>query len=498
MAWTVGIDLGKKAAHVAVVVDEGGQQTGKRWRFGTSAKEIDGLVAELTEMAPPDTRFRFLMEPTPTWQAVGGYLHGRGHEVCLVTPAQVHDMRKLLRRHQKTDHLDAMALAKLPHVAPDRVHPAIFPPDSDWQALKRGVKREHKLAGRIGETNQVLQGLAEEVMPGLSALFPSPSRPLDRLVYQQYVRPETVVRVGVAQLHKRLERALKRPVNCTLVEQLYHLAEEALKIHAVTGIDTGDIQRHVRHELKILDLMTRQQEKVKERNFDLYLKLDPQRIMMSLPGVARVLAPVFLLCSLVVDCLSNSKKLRAYAGWVPSVSASGQSESKRVRMTKSGPAWLKRAVYLAANTARRVDPQLAAVYHRAMTRKGNTHTQAVVEVGAHLLDRLFRIRRENRHYEFRDLTDRAITKAEARNTAARLSVPEDVRRRLRRRKPAPAQQKREVHSLRAPATVTVPVCPPSHPEDSTRRAVLSRPQAEHLGAILARLPIGDGVQPGCG
>lgn len=489
--WTVGIDLGKKASHLAVLVDETSQPMEQQWRFGTSAEEMEGLLADVRKAAPTGTVFRFVMEPTPTWRIVGGYLHGRGHEVCLVTAAQVHDMRKLLRRHHKSDHLDAVALAKLPYVTPDRVKQAIIPTDVGWQALKRGVKREHKLAGRIGQTKQTLEELAQEIMPGMSTLFPDPSSPLARLMYLHYARPETVVRVGIQRLHARLERALKEPVDRTLVERLHVLARKALRLHSVTGIDTNDLQQHIRHEIKILDLLTRQQEKVKERNFALYVKLDPQRVVMSLPGVGRVLAPALLLCKPLVNYLSDVRKLRAYAGWVPAVSASGQSQGKRVRMTKSGPSWLKRAIYLAAETARRVDPQLAAVYHRAMTRKGKTHTKAVIEVGAHLLDRLFCVLKENRHYEFRSLDGVPVTKVEARDLSSHWTVPEEVRRRLRQKTPQ-TQKQREAHNMRASARKAVPVCPPSEPKHNTHRSVPSTSQPERLGSILARLSRGGG------
>lgn len=474
-AWSIGVDLGQKAAHVAVVLDENGQQAGKRWRFGTSAAEMDRLVTEILGMAPQGTPLRFLMEPTPTWQVVGGYLRGHDHQVYLVTPAQVHDMRKLLRRHQKTDQLDALALAKLPFISPDRVHPAPFPPDGCWQALKRGVKREHKLAGRIGETKQVLEGLAEFIMPGLGALFSNPARPLDRLLYQQYARPETVVRIGPMRLHQRLEQALKRSVDRGLIERLHQLAQEALQLHTVTGADTNDMQTHIRYELKILDLLVQQQQTIKKRNFSLYRQLDPQQLVMSLPGIGEVLAPAFLLCKPVIDQLLNPRKLRAYAGWVPSVSASGYGESKRARMTKSGPAWLKRALYIAADAARRVDPQLAAVYHRAMAQKGKTHNQAVVEVGAHLLDRLFCVIKENRPYEFRDLTGKPIGKTEAGGHAAGLAVPQEVRRRLRRRKSSTTEHRREALNPKDPACKALPACPPPQAKHRTHPSAQPNP-----------------------
>lgn len=103
-------------------------------------------------------------------------------------------------------------------------------------------------------------------------------------------------------------------------------------------------------------------------------------------------------------------------------------------MTKAGPAWLKRGAYLAANAARLADPQLATVYHRCMVEKGFSHTKALCVVVPHLLDRVFRILRDCRPYEFRDQDGVPLSKAEARARVRNLAVPEDVRRRLRKRR----------------------------------------------------------------
>lgn len=69
--WTVGVDLGKKATHRAVVLDENCRKVDKEWIFTTSAEELDRLLAELATLAPAGTVFRFVMEPTPAWQTVG-------------------------------------------------------------------------------------------------------------------------------------------------------------------------------------------------------------------------------------------------------------------------------------------------------------------------------------------------------------------------------------------------------------------------------------------
>jgi len=486
--WTIGVDLGKKAKHQAVILDEKGQRLNKELLFTTSAEELENLQKELTALAPTGTSFRFIMEPTPTWQIVGAYLHHKGHAVYLATPAQVHDMRKLIRRHQKTDRLDAYALAKLPYVDPEHVHRAVFPLDHDWQSLKRGVKKEHKLAQKIAQYRQVLEELAEEIMPGLSELFPDPTRPLDRLVYQRYARPELIIRHGANKLHHNLEKMLKQQVDLAKAEELYHLAKEAFKLNEVTGLNTLDLEMHIRYEINNLELLMNQQEKVKNHNLEIYHKLDPKGHILSIPGIGPVLAPAFLLCKLVVNELSTPKQFRAYSGFVPGVSSSGQSESKDKRMTQAGPGWLKRAAYLAADVARQVDPQLAHVYNRSMVEKGKVHTQAVCEVATHLMDRVFCVLKEERPYEFRDLDQKQIDKKEARAQAQELKVPQSVRQRLRRGKRGTKKQKRESMSVRAPAIKAVPVNKsPSLMKDNTCTATRSSMIMEPIGTILERI-----------
>ncbi len=49
----------------------------------------------------------------------------------------------------------------------------------------------------------------------------------------------------------------------------------------------------------------------------------------------------------------------------------------RQRLTQSGSNRLKRTLYIAADVARKIDPELAAVYVRCMVHKGHHHKQAL-------------------------------------------------------------------------------------------------------------------------
>lgn len=83
-------------------------------------------------------------------------------------------------------------------------------------------------------------------------------------------------------------------------------------------------------------------------------------------------------------------------------------------ITKAGPARAKRALYQAAQAARRYDPQLAAVYFRQMVDYGKTHKQAMGTVMSHLASGIYTDLKEDRPYRLMDMDGRPITIQESR------------------------------------------------------------------------------------
>src|SRR4029450_4501056 len=65
----------------------------------------------------------------------------------------------------------------------------------------------------------------------------------------------------------------------------------------------------------------------------------------------------------------------------------GQTDRKHQPMTKAGPRLLRSQLAQSANTARKPDPQLPAVYHPQMTQRGATHPKALCVVAARLAER---------------------------------------------------------------------------------------------------------------
>lgn len=59
----------------------------------------------------------------------------------------------------------------------------------------------------------------------------------------------------------------------------------------------------------------------------------------------------------------NGLAFKACVGLAPKASETGNTDSKGQAISKAGPSWLRDQLLQSANTARRVDPQLAAVYY---------------------------------------------------------------------------------------------------------------------------------------
>jgi hypothetical protein len=163
----------------------------------------------------------------------------------------------------------------------------------------------------------------------------------------------------------------------------------------------------------------------------------PSKVIESIPGVGAVLAPVLIACIGDPHRFQNLKKIRAYSGYIPEVNASGEHSAQGLRITKQGPNHLKRALYLAADCGRNWDIELASIYFKAMTEKGQCHTQAVCAVANHLIGRILTILKEDRSYTIRDPQGRPISKSEAkRYINDHLRVPEHIRQRTRNSKKA--------------------------------------------------------------
>ncbi len=166
----------------------------------------------------------------------------------------------------------------------------------------------------------------------------------------------------------------------------------------------------------------------------LYRQLHPSRNLETLKGVGQDGAAVYASFIGNVKRLADGRHFRSWSGMLPNSKQSGEREAHGLRITQAGPNLIKKFAYMDADTARKYDPQLAALYYAQMVQHGKHHCQAVCACATHLLDRIWVILSEDRPYELRDVDGRAVTVEEAqRIITERYPVPAEVRRQNNRR-----------------------------------------------------------------
>lgn len=134
----VGIDTGVTSKHCAVVVDSETSKSSKPILFGTHTEEFDRMVKEASITGRPEI---FAIETAgETWYALALHLYKLGFKVAIVSPEKSHDFRKSLRKHTKTNRIDAGAIAR--SIMVDLSSAVFFQPrSSKIEALRHLTRR---------------------------------------------------------------------------------------------------------------------------------------------------------------------------------------------------------------------------------------------------------------------------------------------------------------------------------------------------------------------
>jgi len=432
---TIGIDLAVTAAHKAVVVDDTGQFVTPVISFYSSWEEILHLVARAREGVEEDHPLRAVMEPTGmAWFNVAVPLSRLGITVYLVNGRKVAALRRYYKQHAGSDRISARVLAKLPLVDAESLYPLAIPTPMQL-ACQRGCKQDDRLQSWITAIQNRLLDTDRFAWPGVAQVLPNSFGPAARLFRKDWYDPVRIIEAGPERLAQAFAAVAGSKDDLSWVPGLVQLAIKVLMLYGLEALDYTRLQEEVRRDQELLAALERQQAELqKETVQPLYHQLHPSGHLETLYGVGKKGAPVFASFIGQADRFVDNRHFRGWHGLVPDSRQSGESEAKGLRISQAGPDLIKKFGFMGADTARKYDPQIAAIYYDQMVNKGQHHTQAVCACATHLLDRILVVLREDRPYELRDVDGTPVTPAQAKAIIAkRYHVPEEVRERINKR-----------------------------------------------------------------
>jgi len=429
---TIGIDLAIRGDHVAQIFEDG-KPVGRPVRFRFDETSFEAFVNRVTADLHEGITIQALMEPTGmSWFPVAHRLKDAGVEVVRVKGKRVKALRRYLSEHAKTDLADAHVLAAIPSFGGPRLDP-VHVPSPKSHAMQRLTKQRSRLQDEVADSKRRLTDLIRWASPALERTLPDLRTRLSLALLRHWLDPDKVLRARKVTLARFIaENASGNhphsgPFVDKLVDGLREAARQARLLHR-NHVDFVELQAEVAVEI---ELMTRKIDVLGtlERRIEaLYFELQPGDVLRTIPGVGKHIAPI--LAGLIHDArrFRSERHLRGFCGLFPRRADSGGVERPGQKITAGGNDRIKRALVLAADTARRIDPQLAELYWRLMTVKGHHHKQALCAVANRLANRIYSVLRSNRPYALRDLDGAEISVAEAKSLVAdRYTVPQAVR-----------------------------------------------------------------------
>ena len=320
----------------------------------------------------------------------------KGYTVYLVKPQKVCDLRRFLKKHTKSDRIDAQALAKLPIIDPPGIYPFTVP-STAIAALHRACRQRERIMRSISARKVRIQAFFTAVNPLLMDCFGEHKYTrCCRALLRRYADPFTVVKLGVKRLARFLRTHAWGTPEATLADRIYQASQSAVKIYraAKQAHALPFSPKQFQDEINIeLDLMEFEEKKVKylDKKIEaLYQRVDPGQVLRSIPGIGPVIAPSIVGVTGNPARFANIRAYKSFCGLTPRKKQSATSDIKGLRITKASQRILKKGYCLAAETARRYDPEAAMMYHRLRAR-GRHHHQALCAVASNLAGRTYSV-----------------------------------------------------------------------------------------------------------
>jgi transposase len=444
----LGIDVACRAAHQASLADEAGRFAWSGRRFRTCVADLEQLWARL----PAGTELTVVMEPTRNaWVPLAAWFRRRGATVVLVPAEQSADLGEYYSKHAKSGRLDSRLLARVPLLHPEGLRPAegLGPADALRRAtrLRAGlVKRRNTIVARLDCYLELLGPAWHAAFGGDLALY----TPL-RVLAAGYADPHALRRLGRARLTRFIWRYSHGAWSDEHAGRLLAAAAETLQVWD-GELSYPDLAEDIATEARLALALCTEIRDLDRKIAALLHQLDPAAIMTSAPGVGIINGAQILARPGDPARFRSLAGARPFTGLVPSLTSSAIN-GHHGPPTKAGDAPLREALFMAADQARRIDPTLAARYHRLMVTCGKHHNSALCHISTALLTRIIACWRAGPPYIIKDTDGTPITAAQGRAIIAqRYRVSDELRARRRTTKRAgTSQRNKESPSAPTPA-----------------------------------------------
>ena len=382
----VGIDIAKRN-HEASVIAQDGHVVRKAMRFANSQAGYNKFMDMVRGLSEPVV---FGMEATGHyWLILYTHLRNDGFTVHVINPIQSDALRGMYIRKTKTDSVDSVIIAdviRFGRYCETSVEPG------DLQAMRELCRQRFYVIDMASDLKRKVIALLDQVFPEYEKLFSDTFGVSSMELLSQYTTPEEMLSVSSQQLAEVLEKASRGRLGAEKAAEIQTAARNSFGIVLASSSFSLIIRQYI-EQIRSLEASV---DVFDAEIAHLLSGFDTQ--LTTITGIGPTLAAV-ILSEIGGDIrrFSSPAKLAAYAGVDPTVKQSGDFSGTRMKMSKRGSPYLRRAIWLASTVAAFKDPAIHALYERKRA-EGKDHMTVIGHVCRKMISIIFAVLRDNSPY----------------------------------------------------------------------------------------------------
>ncbi len=370
--YVVGIDIGSQSCSFCALKPDK-QIAIKPTDYANTAAGFAVLGEKLDQLGVPADQILVGLEATSRYgEPLYHMLLSRGYHLCLLHPAQTHHFAQHRSLRAKTDHLDAITIARLLLSGEARQG---YVPTELVAAYRELVRLHTQLSDEAARYQNEIHALVVVQFPEFTQVFVDPCRPTALAVLKRYPSPQAIVKAGVETLAKRLHRLSPSHYGRATAEQLVSLARHSVSSGLAVSARSSSLRilcdqlEHTQANLATV-----------EQEIEHLISRDPKA--KELQGVQEfgVKTVAVVRAELGdVDRFSRVDQAVAYAGLDLEVKESGKWKGQ-TKLSEPGSGLLRRILYLAALRSVRLDGSAFGAYYHRLVGRGMKKGMALVAV----------------------------------------------------------------------------------------------------------------------
>lgn len=348
----VGVDIGKHN-HEATILNSSGEEIGSV-KFSNTKSGLKKLLS----LVPDCSDAVFGLEATGHyWLPIYCSLKAQDLSLVVINPIQSDSLRNLYIRRTKTDKKDSFIIADVLRIG--RVPETQLASEANME-LQTLCRLRFEFIDQIVALKQRLIAVLDKIFPEYDSMFSDIFIKSSKVLLKNAPTPEEILEFDLSELSQLLNTASRGHFGVSKARELKSAAENSFGI--TIALDA------FRLELKLL---MEQIEFIEAHVAQIDLKVSEymeniQTDITTIPGIGNVLGASILAEIGDISRFSNPKKLVAYAGLDATVHESGQFTGTRSRISKRGSPYLRRAIWIAAFSAKKSNPVFAEYYNKKL------------------------------------------------------------------------------------------------------------------------------------